>query len=360
MPFEADPFYDCGAGDSPQHIVVWCTVDTSLYTLLSQGDLCGSEGIASSNSADYRYRTILKRVSYGGMATALGVLASGIAIAEFVWQRKGHESPNAKLVIQVLGIFSLGAVIAIGRLWLRAERHKRIADAFETVRWTYLDLQNFASSLGQATSDEIKVQCRAVVNKASNAVGIITGRKCSVCIKLIDNNPNVATGDPVSPRALTLCRDDSSRKREMKSSSTDHWIHKNTAFHTLVKTLGTSAPDSFFCNNLVILKGYENTSIPSDWVRRKSRIPLWNTFIQYKHWPLPDYRSAVVFRIVAPPSADESARADICGFLCLDSPHTYTFRRDDLSLFASIADCLYQPVKRYSTLKSQNTTETKA
>ncbi|MFL6388889.1 MAG: hypothetical protein ACJ71U_15510 [Terriglobales bacterium] len=250
---------------------------------------------------------------------------------------------------------SLLLILAIAIQHQRGVRNRRIVKAFEKIRWTYIDLQHLASLLNdpQISAEKIQQQCEVVVDKIAKALSEVAGANCSACIKLVENDFGSQDGTPVRPRVTTLCRDDSSRHRDLAASAVDHWIDQNTAFKKLFENLGTASPDYYFCNDLTKEKNYENTSIPQKWKPQDSHIPLLRNHYRRKKWPLP-YRSTVVFRIagVAPNSGDH--RATICGFLCADSKGTGIFDKDhDLEILKSIAGCLYQSVQRYSTIQTE-------
>jgi hypothetical protein len=297
----------------------------------------------------------LARYDLNGIWTALNVLANTAAIAVFIAGTKGHSAPGTEFRMYTFAGLSFCLLVAVGLQHRRGARNRRIVKAFEKIRWTYVDLQHLAALLNdpQISSEKIQKQCEGVIDKVAKALSEVTAANCSACIKLVENDLDSHDGASVRPMVTTLCRDDSSRHRDLAVSSTEHWIDKNTAFRKLFENLGTASPDNYFCNNLVSEKNYENTSIPSNWKPRTSRIPFLNTYYRRKDWPLP-YRSTVVFRIagVTPNSADD--RAKICGFLCADSERIGIFDRDhDLEILNSIAGCLYQPVQRYSMIQTE-------
>jgi hypothetical protein len=284
--------------------------------------------------------------------TAINVLANTVAIIVFLAGAKGHGTLSAQIRMYVFAILSFLLLVLLGIQHQRGVRNRRIVKAFESIRWTYVDLQDLAAWLNDSniTAEKIQQQCAVVVDKVAKALSEITSTNCSVCIKLVENDLESTGGAAIRPKVITLCRDDSSRHRDEAMSSVDHWIDKNTAFKKLFQNLGTASPDSYFSNNLVVEEKYENTSIPADWKPRSSRIPLVSKYYRHKDWPLP-YRSTVVFRIAG--IAFNQTR--ICGFLCADSPRTGIFDRNhDLQILKSMAGCLYQAVQHYSIIRTHN------
>ncbi len=298
----------------------------------------------------------LTRPNLNPIWTAVNVFASIIAIFLFVWSRsnRGKETPDARAVVYVCVVVTISSVVALGLQQMYFDRKQRLADSLATLRWAFLDLQELAAT-SQPTAEHIKDTCTTAANKLATTLTQIARKSCTVCIKLVENDPNSPEGARIDPLVTTLCRDDGSRDRELKTFSVKHWIKDNTDFQALFDQLGTALPDHFFCNNLLRLQGYKNASIPANSTPPKSRVPGLSWYYSRKHWPLP-YRSTVVFRIARLRESSESKQLSIVGFLCVASNHINVFSKNDLNVIAIMADCLYHPVTRYSQLKTANRT----
>ena len=258
-------------------------------------------------------------------------------------------SPDGRFAISFLSIFV--AVLAAAAVFqeYRYARKSRYAESLAYITQVFTALmRRRPEQLG--TIEEVTNVCRVVTNRLGRILSMVTGTRCSVCIKVIPLND-----DSDRPRVATLCRDDTSIERETGRSPVEawmstledpdaiqHWINENTDFAEVLRRAGTPQ-FVYISNNLPSEPFYWNTSFKIYGDPRKTSIP----FLRSLTWPLP-YRSTVVAPIGG---RDTSGRYTLSGFLCVDSASRYVFsRRYDVPLITAAAESMYALISRYVDL----------
>jgi hypothetical protein len=235
----------------------------------------------------------------------------------------------------------------------RYSRKAKYAEAFSYLRQIFYETSTKdGQHIGECS--EIENICRLIVNRLATAFSLITGTKCSVCIKVL-----VLSDDSEAsprPKVATLCRDDTSLDRERGSSplehwveelenpqAIEHWVQENTDFQQIFERVGTPQR-VFFSNYLPGLRGYQNTSFQV--------YGQPTAHFRGVRWPLP-YRSTVVAPISRVHQLQRSPT--LAGYLCVDSRSRSVFnRRYDIDLITGVGDCLFDLVHRYCELASES------
>jgi hypothetical protein len=283
--------------------------------------------------------------------TLLSASASATTILVAIQQWYPHATSDGKVAILVLAGYVSVITAATVFQEYRYARKARYAEALPYINRIFLEIEGVQLN-AHASADEIERVLNIVVNQLAAAYSLVSGTKCSACVKNIENDPDTPVGSQIRPVVNTLCRDDSSPKRWI-SSDVQHWLDQNTDFHTLHERAGTPEGTYFFENYLPLLRDYQNTSFHI----YKSRNP-WNTNLpivadvfRNAFWPLP-YRSTIVVPIQPRPTPRERNR--LIGYLCVDSRSLGAFRlRHDVELMTGVADCLYGVVRRYWQIARQ-------
>jgi hypothetical protein len=275
--------------------------------------------------------------------------ATTLVMAYSYWSPKA--SRDAKPAVIFLSLYVL--VLMIVLIWREVvySRKARYAEVLTTLNHTFRMLQQLACN--DVTSvDEIKSGCARITTHTAHALAVTTGTKCSVCIKVLEDDLSDENRSKARPEVRTLCRDDGSeRQRKLSDAAgTHHWIDQNTDFYELHKNAGKLGGGSFFSNNLPGYNGYVNSSYEIYGKPNQSTF-LTNLFPSL-FWTLP-YKSSVVIPIsVSEPGAREDVPQSVVGYLCVDSKSRGAFsKRYDPELLAGLGECLYPILNRYCDLK---------
>ena len=97
-------------------------------------------------------------------------------------------------------------------------------------------------------------------------------------------------------------------------------------------------------NQLPFLFDYKNSSLElyDDYADEKAFFPF-KVFLRYWRWPLP-YKSSIVVPI-CPGISTERSKETLLGFLCVDSPRLFAFKREfDVDIMNGVADGLYNVI----------------
>jgi len=230
-------------------------------------------------------------------------------------------------------------------------RKARYAEALPYLTRVFADIAKFECVSGIEVRDDIEQVCKAIVNRLAAAFSLITGTKCSACIKTYIDGPGEER-----PRVATLCRDDASLEREQGPSpleawiqylqnpeTVSHWIDENTAYRQFFGRESTPQR-CYFSNDLPAEPHYHNTSFKIYGDPPEPDDPT----IREHHWPLP-YKSTIVApigRLTIPGN-----HYDLVGFLAVDSRSRDVFSKQyDIDLTLGVADSLFNLVDAHLQL----------
>jgi hypothetical protein len=193
--------------------------------------------------------------------------------------------------------------------------------------------------------DHIAQHAKAICDTLASAFRLATGRRCAVCIKVLDQSlerENSLADLSVS----TLCRDETSEDRSPREAEVRHWVTANTAF---VYPFRSAYPDAFFSNDLQSLANYANTSFQV-WNAPRSTRSRWLRWLP-GGWPLP-YRSTIVAPIL--PLDSTSPIKSLLGYLAVDSPARHAFaQRYDVDWLGTFSRLLHPMMKLWRDFDSQ-------
>jgi hypothetical protein len=286
-------------------------------------------------------------------AIVLGIVGSVITVVVAFQQWLPKFDPTAKLAVTFLGISSL--ILMIATVWqeYRYARKARYAEVLQYLSQISAETLKPEPVSSVNRIEEIEAICRLIVNRLSGAFSLVTGTKCSVCIKAV----MAAQSAPALAAAVTLCRDDTSIERETAVSATEagfpelagdynveHLITGNTAFSQALKYPWSPRSRCFFSNYLPSETSYQNTSFQIHGPAPTSRWP----FVRNFKWPLP-YKSTIVCPIGR--GQNLQLKYEVVGFLAVDSRSRRVFSNAfDIDVMIGVADSLFNLVNRYREL----------
>jgi hypothetical protein len=279
----------------------------------------------------------------------LSIAGSGVTVLVAFQQWYPQAHPDARIAIIFLSVFVI--LVSAAAVWqeYRYARKARYAEALGYIAQVFTAV-NARRSEQMSNVEEVTDLCRIVLNRLGRIFSLVTGTRCSTCIKVV-----VVRDGSERPQVATLCRDDTSIERETGRSpieawmsdledpnAVQHWIEENTDFAEVFRRAGTPQL-AYISNDLTAEPFYWNTSFKVYGEPKRTRIP----FLRSLTWPLP-YRSTVVVPIGG---RDNYRQYKLSGYLCVDSGSRYAFsRRYDVPLLTAAGENLNDLVTRYCEL----------
>ena len=278
--------------------------------------------------------------------TLIGISAS-IATLIFSFE-KFYEpaSKDARFGLLLLAIFSGCLLLFIIVQEYRFSRKARYAEALAYLHQACQLCQEGA--LNEFPEEHhISNQAKLVCNQLSTAFSLITGTRCSVCIKVLNREP-IKLNEGIRDIAVsTLCRDENSKDRQTRGKVVIHSLDKNTDFLEIFKNLEKPLGGVFICNNLPARHEYNNTSFDYYDKLKEVPIPIIRTLVRRILWPLP-YKSTVGAAIY-PMNPSENDK--FVGFLFVDSRSRNVFcKRYDVSMVRSISSALHPMIMKWTEI----------
>lgn len=263
------------------------------------------------------------------------VVASLITIVMGV---KGFWDPMSRDGRVGLVFFGLLSFLLLGFVAVQEYRFSRKARYAEALNQIHLIYS--ICSLRSATKALVG-DFQNICDHLAQAYGLITGTRCSACLKILNQKMDESQVAEPRPFVTTLCRDANSiPSRQFSDDEITHWLDENTDFEMIFRNLGKPMGRAFLSNNLCRRAGYRNTSFTLyGGEPGYLTIPYLDLLVRYSTWPLP-YKSTIVSPILAPGS--EGSKPHLLGSLCVDSRSRGVFReRYDIEMMCSIAGALY-------------------
>jgi hypothetical protein len=153
---------------------------------------------------------------------------------------------------------------------------------------------------------------------------------------------------------ITLCRDNKSAQSRPagQSDKTEHWISENSDFLFIYESIDDDNHIGYYHNgNLPFQYDYSNTRLKAEKKWPPLNVPLLHYLLRFITWPL-KYKSTIVVPIV-PLSVAEHNKGMLRGFLCVDSPRTFTFNEQaDVHILKGVSDGLYNKIDTLQKLLS--------
>lgn len=226
---------------------------------------------------------------------------------------------------------SLGLLIGFIRIvWICAKRLKE-SEFVRQSAYTPTKMMKHIKEIGSLNNDLITKQksqedvIAEICNKLRDCIERLTASRCCVSIKLIEGRYDgtfvMNYPELTNQKVRNIARDNNHRSRDTEDyKKTEHFIHSNTAFFTIIGKLGKDKR-AFYRNNFVKTDTDYLTTSPYD----DGAIP---------------YESELVFAII---KKLECNKYNLKGFLCIDSDTKDAFQRDNLilDLVEMIADSLF-------------------
>ena len=276
----------------------------------------------------------------------IGIPASGFGIAFAVEKYWNIGSSDARLGLILLAIFA-----AIFLAWavfqeFRYSRKARYAESLSILN-SALQIGYDGSLKSQNETDPTKITqtVREICNILADAFSLITGTRCAVCVKMLDDSPNATIEDNSPVGVATLCRDYISDRKRNFIPSKPNWLDRNTDFDEMFRTIKNPGGGTFFGNYLPGLYGYNNTSFEFyNGPPTEISVPIIRGIVRRMTWNLP-YKSTIGAVIFPTTPKDEDLLA---GFLCIDSASSRNFRaRYDVDLLRTISAAIYPMIMRW-------------
>ena len=192
------------------------------------------------------------------------------------------------------------------------------------------------------------------MNRLATAFSLITGTRCSTCIKYLEIVGS-ATTPPINLEVVTLVRDDTSQSCGRANRSVRDSLASNTGFLQIQST----AREYFYSNYLPAVLDYKNSSferygypVPQN-LSRGTAYPFALVSRDIS-WHLP-YKSTIVVPISSRLYESTAQQRKVTSaYLCIDSMARFPFRpRHDVELLKNVAQLLYPTVKRYTQITSR-------
>lgn len=287
------------------------------------------------------------------LATFLGPPASAIGIYIAVEKYWGLGSSDAKVGLIILGAYAGFFMICAIVQEFRYSRKTRYAESQHLIHRVFEQCQEGASKRINSET-EINQSLQLICNQISTAYSIITGTRCSVCIKVLDGNPSEIIDGNSKISVSTLCRDDTSKERGKNDPEESvNWLDHNSDFLEMFETINKPRGGTYFVNNLIGKYDYRNTSFESYGGKPKEvPIPLIRYVIRNLTWNLP-YKStigAVIYPVEPTPQLDR-----LIGFLCIDSGSRGAFnKRYDLELLRAFSSALHPMMYKWTEVIDNN------
>lgn len=228
--------------------------------------------------------------------------------------------------------------------------------AFSILNQYFYDKRNKTQSSKKESEDEIKNIIRSFCNCLSRIYTQKVGAKCSVSIKLIDDNFEKHRLESI---IKNFERDNFSNDRDENANyrNYEHKVSDNTCFYEIVNDFINSEEDNLF---------YPNPSLPTDITYKTSSIDcivknlsrkekkkirnglknvnerpkIWNKYISYK--------SEIVVPLLL---AHKPLENSLIGFLCIDSEIENAFNEEfDIPLIKGVADGIYEIITDFKSL----------
>jgi hypothetical protein len=285
--------------------------------------------------------SLIKKLSvYFGLAASIAAIA--VAYRTFV----SELHPDGQLGLIILAFYAIiFLIIAIVQEY-RFGHKARYAEAFYYFKNAYYFCLKGATEKPRNETN-ICLIAQQICDQISSGFGVITGTKCSVCIKILDKN--FKKGRKVEIAVSTLCRDAAStHHRSTSNNSIVHWLDKNSDYLEMFDSFNKPMAGIFFNNNLPNKLDYANTSFEIYGKPKNVEIPFFRYFVRNFYWPLP-YKStigAAIYPMIDKETPKDTAR--LLGFLCIDSASRGVFwKRYDTKILRSLAIHLYPLISRW-------------
>ena len=197
----------------------------------------------------------------------------------------------------------------------------------------------------------LRLFCNDLKIAFDNKTGV---KNTGVCVKVLAKTVKGYT------HIITLTRDDKELEKndlEEFEKGIHNYLHENTGFyHIFNEDENHIRNNYFFSNCLPWAKNYSNSRIIRDenfppkklWIKVNNTIVLGD-IVSFLWWKL-RYKSTIIVPIIplntkriGEQILDDKRKSNvqIVGFLCIDSPNLFAFRKGDVDILRGIADGIY-------------------
>ena len=247
---------------------------------------------------------------------------------------------DARFGLAFLGILWIIFIFSIIWQEYRYAKKTRYAEAMLFFDSIYKDCQLGASE-SINTEKELHLLMQRICNALASAYGMITGTRCSTCVKFLRESES----GPIRVYVNTALRDRYSEgKRSVKGDTITHWLDANSDFEDIFENFNKPNGKVFFENDLPKRSDYKNTSFQLYGYPKDIRIPILRDIVRNLTWKLP-YKSTIVAAIYP---SDDLPNKKLVGFLCVDSPSRNVFwERYDTNIMESIGSSLHPTLNKW-------------
>lgn len=278
------------------------------------------------------------------LGTFLGAITTLGTLFWFYYQSFEDMDDTSLLAVGVISIFAVyffSYTVVAKSKWAREARYSH---AIPYLNKGFREIHSLSRRDGDISKEQVVSAFSKLCNHVASAFTTIIGSRCYVCIKIL-----ASSGE--EPVYATLCRDDNCPSKRLRADekaadgSVKHSLEKNTAFKEAVHTIREPVDVGFISNILPFHDHYDNSSF--DLYEQKRHIGL-HPLKRYRKWPLP-YRSTMVVAIH--PIQKGKVGSEIIGFLCIDSPKMWAFRRKyDMQIASGVAEGIYNTLWKFKEL----------
>lgn len=233
---------------------------------------------------------------------------------------------------------------------------RKLYIAFTILNQYFYNKRNEVKKTKDEIEDEIKDILKSFCNCLSEIYTDKVGSKCSVSLKLIDQDFEKHRLESI---VINFERDKESivRDQDKNYSTHEHKVFNNTCFYEIAKAYMNREEDSLFYTNPSLISdiSYKTSSLDcrinilprSDKKQKKEglknpseRPKIWNTYLAYK--------SEIVAPILL---ANKPFENTLLGFLCVDCEDENVFNKEyDVPLLKGVADGIYEIITDFRSL----------
>jgi hypothetical protein len=280
------------------------------------------------------------RAFFQHWTTLISLISASITV--YVFSTDAAKDADTRQILALLVIGGIAILFLLENLYLRLvwSRKARYASALEAVDDGFQEVHRLVRVLPtpfESITDAFSRMCDHV----ARAYTLVTSANCGVSIKILGQE--VGEGNILRPKLVGFARDNASKKkRSTDGGKVKHWLASNSDFLQIWRQAERGVPGLFFSNNLPLLDNYSNTSFAAHGKLPELNMGPLSWFVRLWTWPLP-YKSTIVVPICPCGHTEQEL---ILGFLCVDSPAMWSFRRrHDARMLKGIAEGIYNTLR---------------
>ena len=290
------------------------------------------------------------RLIFSYVYTLIALTAAIVTLLLYNKNLFGTLSEDGKLGVYFIGTFAFIFFFESIIYKIKVGRNSRYSESLTLLNKGFENIHKIARE-NNVTTDSIVASLENLCTQLAQAFTNITASRCSVCIKILSEGKAKNKG---KLKIETLCRDLYSKSDRSIVDIKEHLVEKNTDFLTILKDIDKPSGKYFISNQLPFRFDYQNSSFEfyND-CPDEGTFLFFKIFLRYWRWPLP-YKSTIVVPI-CPGISTERSKETLLGFLCVDSPRLFVFKKFfDIDIMNGVADGLYNVILKLKETLKQN------